>query len=85
MKLAGPTRVMRKGRIEATLDRLSLFAAIRQCSATLKDFDGEPDEPLAVFASHDSKENVILYPSMDVAFNPVERREPLSAVKAFEI
>lgn len=87
MELAGPARVMRKEyrRIEAMLDRLSRFISTPRCAAILQGFDGEPDEPSAVFANHDSKENAILYPSMDCAFDPVERRELLSAVKAFEI
>jgi len=86
VKLAGSTIVTRKEhrRIEVILDRLSRFISTRQCAAILQSFDGEPDEPSAVFANHDSQENVIPYPSMDREFDPVERRELLSA-KTFEI
>lgn len=87
MKLAGPTSVMRTEhrRIEAMLDRLWLVVATRQCAAILQGLDGEPDEPSALLANHDSKEEAILYPFMDRVFDPVERRELLSAVQTFEI
>jgi len=35
MKLAGPTRLMRKGRIEAMHDRLSRLVATRRCAVIL--------------------------------------------------
>lgn len=88
MKLAGPTSVMRREhrRIEVMLDRLSrLVVATRQYATILQGFDGEPDEPSALLANHDSEEQAILYPFMDRVFDPVERRELLSAAQAFEI
>ena len=71
--------------IEAMLDRLSRLVATRQCAAILQGFDGEQDEPSALLTNHDSKEEAILYPFMDRVFDPVERRELLSVVQAFEI
>lgn len=85
INLAGPTRVMRKGRIEPTLDRLSRLVATRRCAVILQGFDGEPDEPSAFFANRDSKEEAIPYPFMDRTFNPVDRGELLSALRAFKI
>jgi len=87
MKPAGPTSAMRREhrRIEAMLDRLSRLVTTRQCAAILQGFDGEPDKPSALVANHDSHEEAILYPFMDRVFDPVERRDLLSAVQAFKI
>jgi iron-sulfur cluster repair protein YtfE (RIC family) len=87
MKPAGPTRVMRKEhrRIEAMLGRLSRLVATPQCAAILQGFESGPDELSVLLANHDSKEEAILYPFMTRVLNPVEKRELLSAVQAFEI
>ena len=87
MKFGGPTSAMRREhrRIEAMLDRLNRLGATRQCAAIPQGFDDEPDEPSALLANHDSKEEAILHPFIDRIFDPVERRELLSAVQEFEI
>ncbi len=87
MKLVGPTIAMRKEhrRIEAMLDRLSRLVATPQRAAILQGFGDELDEPSALLANHHSKEEALLYPLIDRIFDPVERRELLSAVQEFEI
>jgi len=87
MQAAEPTSVMRKEhrQIEAMLKRLHQIVATGQCAALLQGFNDEPDESSALLANHDSMEEAILYPFMDRVFDPVERREFLSAVQEFEI
>ncbi|MGH7933334.1 MAG: hemerythrin domain-containing protein [Candidatus Binataceae bacterium] len=84
---SGPTAVMRSEhrQIEAVLDRLDELTAARDCATSLQVFDGEPDDPSALFSGHDRKEEATLYPFMDRVFSRSEKNELLSVVPAFEI
>ncbi|MGH7906126.1 MAG: hemerythrin domain-containing protein [Candidatus Binataceae bacterium] len=90
MNESGPTTAMRSEhrQIEKLLNQLDMLHAAKDCAAILDTFeqvlDCQPTEPSALFRSHDSKEEAVLYPLMDRVFEDEEKKGLLSLVQAFE-
>lgn len=86
-EMDGPTAVMRAEHreIEATLVRLDKLVVASDPATIWRTLAGEPDDPSALFSSHEGKEEAILYPFMDHVFGRAEKDELLSVIQAFEI
>lgn len=87
MNGSGPAAVMRSEHreIETTLVRLDKLAAASDPTTIWRTLGGEPDDPSALFSSHEGKEEAIPYPFMDHVFGRAEKNELLSVIQAFEI
>jgi len=70
--------------IERLVDQLDKLRFTRDCATILQTFD-QPVEPMALFRSHQRKEEAVLYPLMDRVFSHAEETELLSLIQAFEI
>ncbi len=82
----GPTAAMRSEhrQIEHALAQVDKLRRITDCATILQSFE-QAVEPAQLFESHCRKEEAVLYPVMDMVFNPAENRELLPVVQAFEI
>ncbi|MGC1678462.1 MAG: hemerythrin domain-containing protein [Candidatus Binataceae bacterium] len=66
------------------LDQFDKLRLTKDCASILQAFD-QPVEPMAIFRNHYRNEEAVLYPLMEKVFSPVEERELLSLIQAFEI
>ncbi len=84
MRDAGPTAVMRSEHreFEAILDKLAAVTAGQDCAAIIQALEGRRAHPSALFESHDSKEENILYPMADQILSEEERRRIISRMPA---
>jgi uncharacterized protein (DUF2249 family) len=86
MSAAGPTERMRAEHrgIRRIVDQLDNFGTTTDCAAIRKMFN-RPVEPMTLFQRHCRGEEAVLYPFMEIVFNPAEERELLSLIQVFEI
>jgi uncharacterized protein (DUF2249 family) len=70
--------------IERALEQFDKLRQITDYAEILRSYEREA-EPVELFESHCHKEEAILYPVMETAFNPAEERELLPVIQAFEI
>jgi uncharacterized protein (DUF2249 family) len=82
----GATATMRSEhhQIERALDQFDKLRQITDCAEILRSREREA-ESVELFESHCHKEEAVLYPVMEIAFNPAEERELLPVIQAFEI
>jgi uncharacterized protein (DUF2249 family)/hemerythrin-like domain-containing protein len=82
----GATATMRSEhhQIEHALDQFDKLRQATDCAEILRSREREA-EPVGLFENHCHKEEAILYPVMEIAFNPAEERELLPVIQAFEI
>lgn len=67
---AGPTAVMRAEHreIETMLSTVEKLLTAGDCATVIQTIEGQPVHPSALFHSHDSKEENMLYPMADRLF-----------------
>jgi uncharacterized protein (DUF2249 family) len=70
--------------IERALDRFDELGRITDRATILQSHEQEV-QMRELFESHCHKEEATLYPAMDIAFNPADKRELLPVIQAFEI
>jgi len=69
------------GRIAEQLDKLRMT---RECAAILEMFD-RPVEPMMMFRQHCRTEEALVYPLMNMVFDPAKEHEILFLLQAFQI